>query len=78
MGRIAGHHVGQGAPGPLRYQALRFRADSRLLVVLGAPEADEERHGASYFEWTGRSLRLLRFVPRAELCGAQAVRQSGL
>ncbi len=78
LGRIAGHHVGYGAPGPLRYHALRFRPDSRLLVVLGAPEADEARHGASYFEWTGRALRLLRFVPRAELCGPHEVRQSGL
>lgn len=79
LARIDGRQVGgYGAPGPLRYHALRFRADSRLLVVLGAPDADEARHGASYFEWTGRALRPLRFVPRAELCGPHEVRQSGL
>lgn len=63
-------HSGYGGPdSPLRYNALRFRPDSRLLVLLGAPGEDEAREGISFFEWTGRALRLLRFVPRAELCG---------
>lgn len=68
--RIVGVHVGgYGAPGPPRYANLRFRPDSRLLVVLGAPEGDEARHGAAWFEWTGTALRPLRFVPRRDLCG---------
>jgi hypothetical protein len=62
-------HVGDnGRSLPLRYAALRFAPDSRLLVVLGAPAGDEAREGAAFYEWTGTALRLVRFVPRAALC----------
>ncbi|MBE7211395.1 MAG: hypothetical protein INR65_10295 [Gluconacetobacter diazotrophicus] len=47
---------------------LCFRWDSRLLVVQGAPDEDPRRDGIAFYEWTGRRLRLLRFVPAAELC----------
>lgn len=45
-----------------------FRPDSRLLRLIGRPNiggAGEERHGPSgiyYYEWTGNSLRLVRFI----------------
>ena len=63
-------NVGDHGPDrPLRYNALRFAPDSRLLVVLGAAEGQPAREGAAFYEWTGRALRLVRFVPRAQLCG---------
>jgi hypothetical protein len=61
LGTISGGHVDE--------HPLVFRADSRLLVVLGAPEEDETREGALFLEWTGTALRRLRFVPAAMLCG---------
>lgn len=45
-----------------------FRPDSRLLIALGAPHEDESREGVHFFEWTGRRLKLLRFVPRLQAC----------
>lgn len=45
-----------------------FRADSRLLRVVGRPNigrADEERHGPSgiyYYAWANNRLRLVKFV----------------
>lgn len=47
---------------------LAYRADSRLLAVIGAPEEDEAREGILFLEWTGTALRRLRFVPVRELC----------
>jgi hypothetical protein len=48
--------------------SLRFRLDSRLLIVLGAPNEDESREGVSFYRWTGAKLALLRFVPQAKAC----------
>ncbi len=41
---------------------LRYRADSRLFVLIGVPGEDEKRRGISFFEWTGTRMKLLRFV----------------
>jgi hypothetical protein len=41
---------------------LRYRADSRLFVLIGDPEEDEKRRGISFFEWTGTRMKLLRHV----------------
>ena len=41
---------------------LRYRADSRLFVLIGVPEEDEKRRGISFFEWTGSRMKLLRHV----------------
>lgn len=63
---ISAVHVADPAdPGP---NSLRFRRDSRLLVVLGAPGEDETKEGVTYLEWTGTALRPLRFLPRSRLC----------
>ena len=35
---------------------LVFRADSRLVITLGAARSDETRPEASYYEWTGVNL----------------------
>jgi hypothetical protein len=52
------------------FWAARFRQDSRLLVIVGAPNEDEARDGVTYYEWTGSRLKLLRFVPRSQACAA--------
>ena len=41
---------------------LKFRANSRLLVVLGAPEEDDARHGIAYYVLEGERLRLLQRI----------------
>jgi len=46
------------------------RINSRLLVIAGMPQEDEARDGVTYFEWTGSSLKLIRFVPRIQACRA--------
>ena len=69
---IAGNHVAGRDPDGAEpaFNSLRFRPDSRLLAVLGAPGEDESREGVSFFVWTGAALQPLRFIPRASLCGA--------
>jgi hypothetical protein len=68
---IAGAHGGdQPDYGQDRYYNLRFRPDSRLLILVGAPQEDEARDGVTFLEWTGTSFRQLRFVPRHEVCGS--------
>jgi hypothetical protein len=42
--------------------ALRYRADSRLLVLIGSPEESNERRGISFYQWTGTRLKLVRHV----------------
>jgi hypothetical protein len=49
--------------------ALRYRRDSRLLILLGAPHEDEKRDGITYMLWDGHALKRLRFVPYSSLCG---------
>jgi hypothetical protein len=50
------------------FDVLRFRRDSDLLVVLGAPGEDEQRDGVNFYRWDGNALQLLDFFPRYELC----------
>ncbi len=73
MTDIAASHVaGRNADGtePTFY-SLRFRPDSRLLAVLGAPGENEARDGVSFFLWDGATLKPLRFVSRDALCGSR-------
>jgi hypothetical protein len=51
---------------------LRFRLDSRLLIVLGAPGEDEAREGAGYYLWDGKAFAPLKFIPRKDACAAGA------
>ena len=48
---------------------INFRADSRLVILIGMPHEKAEREGVHFLEWTGRDLRRIRFVPLKELCG---------
>jgi hypothetical protein len=67
---VAEDHVGEepDASEP-NYWGARFRLDSRLLIILGAPNEDESREGVAFYEWTGSRLKLLRFVSAREACG---------
>lgn len=53
-------------------EALKFERGSRLLVMSGYPNAErgksEPKKGLYYYEWDGRSLKLLKFVPKDEGC----------
>jgi hypothetical protein len=50
------------------FDLLLFRADSSLLVMLGAPNEDETRDGVAYLHWTGKSFEQVRFIPAKSLC----------
>jgi hypothetical protein len=44
------------------FGALRYRADSRLLILFGAPEGRADNQGISYFVWEDERLNRVRFV----------------
>jgi hypothetical protein len=48
--------------------SLKFRRDSRLLIIFGAPQENEAREGATYLEWASGRFRQVRFIPAKELC----------
>lgn len=54
-------------------EPLTFRPDSRLLVMSGFPnsetEGGEPKAGLYYYEWTGKSLRLVKFVEKERETG---------
>ena len=61
------------APGVnAEFYNLRFRLDSRLVVVLGAPGEDEAREGVGYYLWDGKTFALLKFIPRKDACAPSA------
>jgi hypothetical protein len=47
------------------FGALQYRADSRLLILIGTPDGRVENHGISYFVWDNDRLTRIRFVPKA-------------
>src|SRR4051812_20287190 len=51
-------------PNPRRadFGALRYRVDSRLLVLFGTPENKAENRGISYYVWENEALKRLRLV----------------
>jgi hypothetical protein len=66
---ISGVYVGSEPDGVQpAFNSLRFERDSRLLVVLGAPNEDESRDGVTFLRWTGETLLQLRFVHRDQAC----------
>ncbi len=54
-------------------EVLTFRPDSRLLVLSGFPnsetESAEPKAGLYYYEWTGKRLRLVKFVEKRRETG---------
>jgi hypothetical protein len=62
-----------GDPSPRRadFGALRYRADSRLLILIGTPENRAEQRGISYFVWENDGLRRIRFVAKPRSAAKQ-------
>ncbi len=54
-------HVGtaEGEPEP-HFYGLRFRKDSGLLMILGAPNEDDSREGILFYRWTGKNFEFLK------------------
>lgn len=46
------------------YQGLVYRLDSRLLILDGCPEEDEQKCGTYYYAWEKGELKLLPFDPQ--------------
>lgn len=65
---IFGGAVGDEPDGEPSSWALRYRRDSRLLIVVGAPNEDPKREGVAFYDWSGRHLKLVRFAPKASAC----------
>jgi hypothetical protein len=71
---IAGDHGGDAPDyGAGLYYNLRFRPDSRLLILVGAPREDESRDGVTFLEWRDGQFHELRFIPRAQVCAGAAL-----
>jgi hypothetical protein len=51
------------------FGALRYSADSRLLILIGTPEDRAANRGISYFVWDNDALKRIRFVPKAGYSG---------
>ena len=51
--------IAEGEPEP-HFYGLRFRIDSELLLILGAPNEDESREGILFYQWTGKSFKFLK------------------
>jgi hypothetical protein len=45
--------------------SIKFRANSRLLVLIGMPEERVEQRGVSYYVWENDKLRRIRFIHKA-------------
>jgi hypothetical protein len=54
---------------PRDYDALYFRKTSDLLVLIGSANEDTDHEGVSYYRWKNDTLRLIRHIPIARLCG---------
>ena len=49
---------------PDNVRSHEYRLDSRLLIIRGCPDDEEESACASYFyKWTGKDFKLLRKIP---------------
>jgi hypothetical protein len=66
--RVADDTSPPGANVDRTFGGLRFRRDSNMLVVQGAPNEDERREGLTFLRWSGRDFRRLAFVPARKLC----------
>ena len=55
------------------FATLNYRPNSRLLIVIGAP--NEENVGVHTYRWNGDRLHLLRSIPRATLCSGNGARR---
>ena len=59
---VTADHVGPTPTEPEpTFFALRYRENSRLLIVIGALNDDPSMEGIAYYHWTGKSLKRLRW-----------------
>ena len=66
---VSSVHVGDSSP--QKFNSLRYRLDSRLLVVLGAINEDTAQEGIGYYVWTGTALEQIRwFGSDKKWCGS--------
>jgi hypothetical protein len=53
-------------------EALKFERGSRLIIMSGYPTSErdkpEPKKGLYYYEWTGRDLKLIKYVEKSEGC----------
>jgi hypothetical protein len=68
--KVTAHHVADPADGEAQpsFFNLRYRLDSRLLIVMGAAGDDPSRDGVAFLEWTGAGFRMVLFVSRRDVC----------
>ena len=45
-------------------KSLQFRPDSKLLVLIGAPEEDMRHRGISYYVWENNKMNRVKFIYR--------------
>lgn len=43
-------------------KSLQFKTDSKLLVLIGAPEEDMRRRGISYYVWEHNKMKRIKFI----------------
>lgn len=68
----SGHVEDDDAPKPAPDEvddfSIRWRADSSLVKVAGAPREDESREGVGYYNWTGTHFVLIKQYPARNIC----------
>ena len=46
-------------------EPLEFKNDSRLLILNGVPGGKETGYGTRYYEWTGQTLKLVKYEKKS-------------
>ncbi|MCW6536145.1 hypothetical protein [Sphingomonas lycopersici] len=54
--------------GSANVNTLNYRPNSSLLIVIGLPNEDSSRAGASHYIWRSGKLHLVHYIPAAKLC----------
>lgn len=54
--------------GETNVDALNYRPDSRLLIIVGTPNENLKNEGMTYYVWRSDKLTRLRFTAKAKLC----------
>lgn len=64
LGTVDNSNIAYDELEPPEGDLIKFRKDSRLLVVIGGINEDDKLRGISYFVWENDKLRRIRFVPK--------------
>ncbi len=68
---VMGDHYGDVDLIHVMDEPLMYRPDSRLFVILGAPNEKPAREGYTYLLWTGHAFRQIAFYPYKAYCRIQ-------